>query len=190
MTTMKESLRFNFRRLYASYPRSAVVATSYDGERKTALSLVWHTPLSFTPPIYAISVSPRRFSHDVILRALTFAVHFFPYDKAPLVERIGTVSGRDVDKFSEFPLPHFMSPLQNPIVEGAYLVLDCEYLDHMLVGDHTLIWGEVKRVYYDPHYVEATEDGGLDLRVLEPTLYLGRGKYATVDPSSVKKLRE
>ncbi len=187
---MKEKIRFNFRRLYASYPRSAVVATSYDGERKTAMSLVWHTPLSFDPPIYSISVAPKRFSHDVILRALTFAVHFFPYERAELVERIGSVSGRDVDKFEEFPLPHLMSPLENPIIEGAYLVLDCEYLDHRLIGDHTLIWGEIKRVYYDPDFVEMAEDGGMDLKVVRPTLYMGRGKYATVDLSSVKKLRD
>lgn len=182
-------MRFNFRRLYASYPRSVVVATSYDGERKAALSLVWHTPLSFNPPVYSISVAPKRFSHDVILRALTFAVHFFPYERADLVERIGTVSGRDTDKFNALGLSHFMSPLQNPIIEGAYLVLDCEYMDHMLVGDHTLIWGEVKRVYYDPHSVEVGEDDSLELKAVRPTLYLGRGRYATIDLSSLKKMR-
>ncbi|NPA80351.1 MAG: flavin reductase family protein [Thermotogae bacterium] len=186
---MRELYPFNFRRLYASYPRSAVVATSYDGEHKSALSLVWHTPLSFDPPVYSISVSPKRFSHDVILKALTFAVHFFPYERAELVERIGSVSGREVDKFSRLPLPHFMSPLKNPILEGAYLVLDCEYLDHRLVGDHTLIWGEVKRIYYDPDLVEVAEDGGTDLKVLKPTLYLGRGRYITVDVGSLKRLR-
>ncbi|NPB03165.1 MAG: flavin reductase family protein [Thermotogae bacterium] len=184
---MEQKRVFNFRRLYASYPRSAVVATSYDGTYKSALSLVWHTPLSFSPPVYAISVAPKRFSHDVILKALTFAVHFFPYEKAELVEWIGSRSGRDIDKFAH--LPHFMSPLENPIIEGAYLVLDCQYLDHRLVGDHTLIWGEIKHIYYDPQLVIEGEDGGFELGKVRPLLYVGKGKYASLDPSSLITLR-
>ncbi len=187
---MRALFNFNFRRMYATYPRLAVVATAYDGERKTALSLVWHTPLSFDPPVYSVSVAPKRFSHDVILRARTFAVHFFPYERAKIVELIGSTSGREVDKFKEFGIKHFMSNLQNPVIEGAYLVLDCEYLDHRLVGDHTLIWGEVKTVYYDPERVELGEDGGLRLRNISPTLYVGDGIYATVSGESLERLRK
>jgi len=186
---MKVLEKFNFKTIYAVYPMSAIVATAYDGERKAVMSLVWHTPLSFDPPLYGISVSPKRFSHDVILSARAFAVHYFHYDKSDFVEKVGSVSGKYTDKYKEFSIDFFLSPLNNPIIKGAFLVLDCYYVKHVVLGDHTLIVGEIQRVYYDEDRVELNDDYVL-LKDKRAVLYAGMGEYITVDPKTLIKLRK
>ncbi len=185
---MREITEFNFRKVYAVYPTSAIVATAYDGINKAVMSLVWHTPLSFNPPLYGISVSPHRFSHDIFLRARSFAVHYFHHKYSEFVEKVGTTSGRDINKYEQFKIEHFISPLNNPIIKFAFLVLDCYYIEHHIIGDHTLIVGEVKRIYYDPNYV--VERGEyLLLKDKSTVLYAGMGEYITTDASSLVRLR-
>lgn len=186
---MKVLEKFNFRRLYAIYPTSAIVSTAYDGENKTVMSLVWHTPLSFDPPMYGISVSPKRFSHDIFLKARAFAVHYFHYRYSDFVERVGSVSGRDVDKYKEFKIDFFLSPLNNPIIKNAFLVLDCYYVEHFVIGDHTLIVGEVQRVYYDEKEIEVRDDYVL-LKDKRTVFYAGMGEYITSNPETLIKLRK
>jgi flavin reductase (DIM6/NTAB) family NADH-FMN oxidoreductase RutF len=186
---MKVLEKFNFKTLYAVYPMSAVVATAYDGENKAVMSLVWHTPLSFEPPLFGISVSPKRFSHDVILRARAFAVHYFHYEHSDFVEKVGSTSGRFIDKYKEFNIDFFLSPLRNPIIKGAFLALDCYYTEHFTLGDHTLIVGEIQRVYYDENLVEVKGDYIL-LKDKRTVFYAGMGEYITSDPKTLIKLRK
>ena len=120
--------------------------------------------------------------------AVAFAVHYFHYNLNHLVESVGSVSGREVDKFKEFGIKHFLSPLNNPIIESSVLALDCYYIEHYVIGDHTLIVGEIKGIYYNADYVFVDGDYVL-LRDKRTVLYSGKGEYITVDLSSAVNLR-
>lgn len=182
---------FNFRRGYIVYPRLVVVVGVKLEDRINFMSVVWNSPLSFDPPLYGVSIAPKRYTHDMLLTAMEFSISFFPYEMAEVVEKFGTVSGREVDKVKEFGV-ELLEPaaLDVPIPAGAYAVLECEYFDHKLYGDHTWIVGEIQAIHYDERVTGSRYNMPvLDFDRARPVLYGGSGEYITVDPRSIRKLR-
>jgi flavin reductase (DIM6/NTAB) family NADH-FMN oxidoreductase RutF len=49
--------------------------------RDNIITLDWHMPVSFKPPLYAISIGKTRFSHDVIASSKCFVVNFIDQGK-------------------------------------------------------------------------------------------------------------
>ena len=190
MKVLREG-EFNFRRGYIVYPRLVVVVGVKLEDKINFMSVVWNSPLSFNPPLYGVSISPKRFTHDMLLTAMEFSVAFFPYEKAHLVEKFGSVSGRDVDKVREFGV-QLMEPaaLDVPVPAGAYAVLECDYFEHKLYGEHTWIVGQIRAIHHDENMTgEKYNMPVLDFDRGKPVLYNGSGEYITVDPDSIKKLR-
>ncbi len=170
---------------YYYYPLLVAVVGINTGKKKNLIPVVWHTALSFTPPLYAVSISPKRFSFKLILEAQAFSINFLSYEYMDLVDKLGSVSGRDVDKFSEFNLKYFKGELtEAPILEDAYLALECELIDHLKTGDHTLFIGEVMRTYIEEDAF--LKDSTLNTDRLDALLYLGNHIYITTDKTRRK----
>ncbi|PJH75983.1 MAG: flavin reductase, partial [Anaerolineae bacterium CG_4_9_14_0_8_um_filter_58_9] len=158
------------------YPAVAAVVTVRSGERMNAMACAWHSALSFTPPLYGVLISSKRFSYQLIIDAGAFGVNFLPYEKAELIARVGRNSGRDVDKFTTFsiaiePLPDALAP----ILKDAYAAYECRLAARHPCGDHELFVGEIVRVHHAPETF--TEDGVLDVSRVRPALYLGADWY-------------
>ena len=45
---------------YHHYPRIAVVITARGAGRDNAMAAAWHTPISFSPPLYGVVISAKR----------------------------------------------------------------------------------------------------------------------------------
>jgi len=158
------------------YPAVAAVVTVRSGERVNAMACAWHSALSFTPPLYGVLISSKRFSYQLILDAGAFGVNFLPYDKAEMIAGVGRNSGREVDKFAAFaiaiePLPDALAP----ILKDAYAAYECLLAARHPCGDHDLFVGEIVRTYQAPDAF--TEDGVLDVSRVRPALYLGADWY-------------
>lgn len=165
---------------YYYYPLLVAVVGINTDYKRNLIPVVWHTALSFSPPLYAVSISPKRFSFRLILEAQAFSVNFLSYEYLELVDKLGSISGRDIDKFSEFNLKYFEGESTGaPILEDAYLTLECELIDHLKTGDHTLFIGEVLKTYIEKEAF--LEDSTLNTDRLDPLLYLGNHVYITTD---------
>ena len=81
---------------YHHYPRVAAVLTARFGEKDNAMTAAWHTPLSFNPPLYAVSVSPKRFTYRLIAESKEFAVNFMPASEVEMVASVGGSKGGEV----------------------------------------------------------------------------------------------
>ena len=68
------------------------------------VTLAWSMPTSSDPPLIAISVSPRRYSHRLIEETKEFVVNVPTIEIARETLFCGRVSGRKHDKFKEAPL--------------------------------------------------------------------------------------
>ena len=78
------------------------IAIAKDSNGKAnPITLGWVMPTSHNPPMFAISVAPQRYSHEVIKRAKCFTLVFPSAEMADLALFFGTKSGRDIDKFAE-----------------------------------------------------------------------------------------
>jgi flavin reductase (DIM6/NTAB) family NADH-FMN oxidoreductase RutF len=174
-------------KFYQHYPAIAAVVTVRVGEKANAMAAAWHSSLSFEPPLYGVAISPKRFTHDLILEAGEFGVNFLPFDRAGIIAAVGGSTGREVDKFEAFKIAEEKPVLTSvPILEDAYAAYECKLVGHHAFGDHTWFVGEILMV----HLLEEalTEEGVLNLERVTPALYLGADLYLSPSPESVLRL--
>ena len=172
---------------YHHYPRVATIVTVHAGGKDNAMAVAWHTSISFEPPLYGISISPKRFTYELILEAQEFGVNFISMDKAEVIASVGGISGRDVDKFQRFGIAT-EKPLKTsvPILKDAYVSLECKLIDDRNYGDHNMMVGEVVAVHTQEGAF--TAEGVLDLNLFNPALFLGIDYYLSVDKNTLKFL--
>jgi len=166
------------------YPKLATVVTVCAGERRNAMAVAWGSPISFAPPIYGVSISPKRYTHGLILEAGEFAVNFLPIEARRLVAAVGRTSGREVNKFERFKI-EVEEPLKtgSPILKAAYAAYECKLLEHRRWGDHDWFVGEVVAVHYEEGAF--SQDGVIDLERAAPAMYLGRDLYLEIAKRAV-----
>ncbi|MGB5933956.1 MAG: flavin reductase family protein [Anaerolineae bacterium] len=169
------------------YPAVAAVVTARVEEKANAMAAAWHSCLSFEPPLYGVAISPKRFSHDLVLEAGEFGVNFLPFDKAGMIAAVGGSTGREVDKFEAFKIAEEkLVSTSVPILAEAYAAYECKLVSHHTFGDHTWFVGQILRV----HLLEEalTEEGVLNLERVTPALYLGADLYLGPGPESIRRL--
>jgi len=169
--------------LYHEYPSTvAVVGARWKG-RTNFMAAAWHTMISFNPPLFGVLISPKRFTHRLILLSGEFTTSFMPYSESRLVELLGRRSGAEIDKVSTFNLQTEEScVIKCPYLKGAAAAYECEVMESRDYGDHTLFVGKIVGVHYDPRAFD--EDGRPNYSAL---LYLGKDAYTTVDLAKKKE---
>ncbi len=125
-------------------PRQAVLVTSRNSGKDNIIALSWHSPVSFSPKLYAIMVGHTRFSHDLIKNSKVFCVNFMSIEHEEQVMFCGTRSGRDTDKFEEISLgKEKCKKIDCPRVKKALGYLECKVVNAVKAGDHTIFVGEI-----------------------------------------------
>ena len=176
---MTKTVRSEVDPFYFHYPAGATIVTSHARGRDNAMAVAWHTAVSHDPSYYAVSISPKRFSHGLIMESGEFAVNFMPYEKGDLVALVAGCSGRDVDKFPKFQIS--ASPgtrVKAPVLTDAFAAYECRIVGRHPYGDHDLFVGEVLAAQWEASAF--TSDGRLDLERVSPFVYMGEDRYATV----------
>ncbi len=169
------------------YPRTAVIVTAQAKGKKNAMAVAWHTPISYKPPLYGISVFVKRFTYELIIESKEFGINFLPLEAAELIAAVGGSGGRYVDKFQKFNIAlDKPTKTEVPILEAAYAAYECKLVDDRGRGDHQLLVGEVVAV----HLLEGafTAEGVLDLNQVSPALFLGLDYYLSPDKNSLRFL--
>lgn len=172
---------------YYHYPRIVAVAGVIFDKKVNVIPLVWHTGLSFSPPLYGISISPKRYSYELILKSGEFSVNFLEFKYRKIVEKWGSVTGREVDKLTQTQVG-FKKGIKTdtPVLNIAYVVHECELIEHYSLGDHTLFVGLVKATHYREDYFD--KKTMLKVEEISPLLYLGKHVYITVNPETKSDL--
>ncbi|MBF8267470.1 MAG: flavin reductase [Dehalococcoidia bacterium] len=164
---------FNFH-----YPAGATIVTSRANNRDNAMAVAWHTALSRDPAFYAVSISPKRFTHSMIAETGEFVVNFMPVEQGELVALVAGCSGRDVDKLSAFQIAaHPGSQVKAPVLEKAFAAYECRVTERHTYGDHDLFVGEIMAVQFEPSLFQ--EGGRLDMERIAPIVYMGGDWYAS-----------
>ncbi len=172
---------------YHHYPRVAAIVTAQAKGKSNAMAVAWHTPISFSPPLYGISISPKRFTYQLIVDSKQFGVNFLPLDRAELVASVGGSKGQQVDKFRQFNIDRAQSvKTAVPILKDAYAAYECQLVDDRSYGGHRLLVGEIVAVHL---LKEAfTPEEVLDLDKVSPVLYLGQELYLTTSKDTIRSI--
>jgi len=134
------------------YPRQVIVVTCQaeteilgkEVDKKNLMTLSWHMPVSFDPPLYAISIAKDRLSYTLIKKSGVFCVNFMPHDQKDKVLFCGRNSGRTKDKFTESGFSEQeCEKIHCPRIKQAAAFLECEVVDRVTAGDHVIFIGEI-----------------------------------------------
>ncbi len=85
-------------KFYYFFPQAVAVV----GIDKNVMPAAWHTPISADPPLYGVLISPKRHTFELLQKKNGFTVNFLEHDQAHLIAKIGSTSGRDINKLNEF----------------------------------------------------------------------------------------
>jgi len=163
---------------YQHYPRVACVVTAHAKEKNNAMAAAWHSSISRSPPLYGVSISPNRFTYQLITESREFGVNFLPFEVAELVASVGGSDGQEIDKFQRFNIARDRSvKTAVPILTAAYIAYECRLVDDKGYGDHHWLVGEIVAVHMAKEIF--TPEETLDLDKISPTMYLGGNFYCT-----------
>ena len=176
----KEKVRVNASQAYRLvHPMHTVLVTSVGKTgNPNIITLAWAMPASINPPLVAISVSPRRYSHMLIEETKEFVVNIPTMDMLDKAVLCGTTSGRNHDKFKETgltPLPG--KKVKAPLIEECVGHLECRLHSQFTAGDHTIFVGEI----VDAHVDKGTFTDTYDLGKTRMIFHLGGDKYSTLE---------
>lgn len=171
---------FNFH-----YPAGATIVTSHAHGQDNAMAVAWHTAISRNPACYAVSISPKRFTHSLIAETGEFVVNFMPAEQGELVALVASCSGRDADKFSAFQIAaHPGSQVKAPVLEKAFAAYECRVTGRHAYGDHDLFVGEVLAVQFESSLFQ--DNGRLNLERIAPIVYMGGDWYASLEKETFR----
>lgn len=165
---------------YFYYPRLVCVVGVNDEARGTTnfAPVTWATPLSSDPPLFGLCLSLNTYTHHLVQKTGEFSINFLTTEHTDLVEALGKLSGRDIDKVARLSLA--LEPpeaLATPMLAVAYVSAECVLIERHHVGDQTMFIGEVQRIHAQPDAFDP--DGVLRTDRVQPLLYLGARRYIT-----------
>ena len=172
---------------YQFYPSiAAVIGASFENQTNF-MAAAWHSGVSHSPPLYLVSIAPKRHTHDMIVRSGEFSVNFLALDQVKIIHGSGIISGAQADKVNLLDIPLESSEIIGcPVIESAYAAYECRVVHRYPAGDHTLFVGEVKVVHY--HDELLNDRGILDPEQIDFAMYLGSNTYLSADPTSERIL--
>lgn len=124
-----------------------------DGKKENIATMAWVSAVSSDPPLLMVAVSPKRFSHDLILSSDEFAILVLSNLQKELATVAGTLSGRKTNKWDLAPFSRLKrkgEKINAPVMDECRAVLECKLVNHITAGDHTLFVGEIVHTEFNP----------------------------------------
>ncbi len=159
-----------FRPVYPS-PAALITSVSEDGcPNIITLGEVFNVSIS-DPVILGIAIAKPRYSHELITATREYVVNLPTSRMAETVDRCGSVSGREVDKFAEFRLtPVPAEKVRPPLIAECPVNVECRVLGIQEIGDHDLFLGEALAEHVAEEALD--ERGRILVDKLDPLCYL------------------
>ena len=140
---------------------SVIVSMRDENGKNNALTIGYCCNCSFDPPMLAIAINPARYSYHIINQTRCFVVNLTTKENESLIEYMGTVSGRDVDKFKEMKVETEEAiNIDAPLIKECPVNIECLVVDSIHTGSHVLFIAKVLYVHAREELIK--EDGTVD----------------------------
>jgi flavin reductase (DIM6/NTAB) family NADH-FMN oxidoreductase RutF len=153
-------------------PYGLYVLTAEGKDGKIAASTVnWVTQTAFKPPLVVVGVKADSGAHAIIKESGTFALNILGKDQKgqaftffkPLEREGDTIGGEPFRKGS----------LGAPILQNAPAFVECQLVDTIEKGDHSIFVGEVKDAGVAVPAAGRPDDATLAMRDLGDKVFYG-----------------
>lgn len=107
-----------------------MVTTSYKGQQNI-MTISWHMVMDFTPR-FVLLTGPWNYSFNALIKSRECVIAIPTIDMLEKVIGVGTTSGNNTDKFSEFGLIPLESKIvQAPLIKECYANIECKVVEHI-----------------------------------------------------------
>ncbi len=140
----------NYERVMKMLGSDGLLLGAYDSVGKANIMTIgWGTlGIVWGVPIWSVLVRPSRYTYDCIEHSGAFAVNVPTEAMAPACGICGTLSGRDIDKFTECNLTaEKAQTVSAPIVAECPIVYECQ-----VVADNDLLPPKIAAEIIDGYY--------------------------------------
>lgn len=163
-------------------PGCVALVTAAHGGRTNFMPAAWTTPVSHEPPLCAVAIAPKRFTHDLIARSGEFGLSIPGLALAEKVRRAGDISGADVeDKFAAVGLTAEQGTrIRAPKIAECLGHLECVVEQSVTAGDHTIFVGRIVAAFASKDAFDETWRLPGD-RNLHPLHHLGGPWFAVLE---------
>lgn len=165
-------------------PRPAILVGTYIDGKPNFLTISWAGITSADPPTMSIAVRNIRYSLKGIQENRQFSVNVPSVNMVKETDYCGVVSGSKSDKVRECGFAVFYGELDRaPLIEQCPINIECEVLQIVAVGDHSLVIGKIVESYV----TDQCFTGGVpDIRKINPLCFCtltmrSMGYYAVGD---------
>jgi len=135
-------------------PVYLIVSRSREG-RLNVMPASWVSPVYDDPLLIAVSVWSGSLTHEYMSETGELTVNILSEKHAELAYKLGTESGRDVDKFKKYGLkPYPSKTILTPGLEGVLGFIECVVKDKLPVGESTLFICESKAIHVAKDFYE------------------------------------
>jgi flavin reductase (DIM6/NTAB) family NADH-FMN oxidoreductase RutF len=153
------------------FPLPAVMVSCKRGnEKPNIVTLSWVGVVCSEPPMLGIAIRKNRFSFDIIKESKEFVVNVPRGGLLKATDWCGTVSGKEMDKFTQCKLtPVKGLKVNTPLIEECPVNLECVVRQILELGSHNLFIGEIMATQVDSEYLN--EEGQLDVEKMNLFCY-------------------
>ena len=124
------------------------------------------------PPLISLAIGTRQYSLELIQEMGDFVVNIPSSEQAQLTDWCGSVSGRQVDKFTAGNLtPGPSVKVQSPYIAECPVNFECTLFNTVACGSHDLVLGEIQQVHIDADALDEKGDS-LDPAHFHPLMSL------------------
>jgi len=157
------------------YPSKPIIVTAEYGGRLGGMLASWWTQLSFKPFYIGVAIGFERYTYKLIDKAKIYGLNFIGFEYVDKTPYLGDVSERFfMDKLRRGGFKIFRGEALNaPLLEDAYLAMELNLSNNIVIGDHVLVVGEVKNIYAAELF---DKDYTWRLDLIKPLFYMGRVK--------------
>ena len=129
-------------------PGPIVLVSSAHKGKTNIMTMGWHMVMEFSPSLVACLISGGNHSFELIRSSRQCVINIPTVDIAETVVRIGNISGRSIDKFSEFGLtPKPGTHVRAPLIDECYANFECELSDAGWVSKYNIFVFEVVKAH-------------------------------------------
>jgi len=125
------------------------IVTAGQGERRRGLTVTSLCSLSLEPPSLVVCVNKATEGHRAILQSGSFCVNVTAAEHRIFADCFaGRTERRGIERFADGDWTVLVTG--SPVLSDAIAVLDCDVIDRLDHGTHTLFVGGVRAVRSDP----------------------------------------
>ena len=159
-----------------------VLVTSAHRGRRNVMAAAWSMPVEFTPPRLAVVIDKHTFTKELVAASGAFGLCVPSASLVDLTHAVGSVSGREADKFARFGVDARPGPVLGvPVIEAGCLAwLECRLIpEPHTEAAYDTCFAEVVSAFADPRvFSEGKWSFREDNAELHTLHHLGRGQFA------------